>query len=700
MKFNTLIVAGVMGLSISASAASAAKLTFYCSAQEDWCQLMARSFEDATGINVNMTRKSSGETFAQIRAEASNPKGDVWWGGTGDPHLQAAEEGLTAEYMSPMRDQLHPWAISQAESAGNKTIGIYSGALGYGYNTEVLAANNLPEPGCWKDLLKPEYKGHVQMANPNSSGTAYTTLASMVQIFGEDEGFEFMKGLHSNINQYTKSGSAPIKAAGRGENTIGIVFMHDAVKQAVSGFPVKVVAPCEGTGYEIGSMSIVDGARNMDEAKAFYDWALTAEAQNLALEVNAFQVPSNTGAKTSPSAPDMSSIKLIDYNFKKYGSSNERKRLLKKWDDDVSVLPQYIMHNCTAKQQIHPTLILWIAIGWIGFFILPWYGVEDGFFSFLWLFDGYPFDADYAPAAILILQAEKLWLAPMLLFLACPLLILKSHKNDLWYSRLLILSGAGGLAYLTAQGFGIGIRGFNYPILSQIFGELGDRQYGMGYGGLMVASAFLFLLTQGIAARGAVNGDIFVVSAIGGVIAIVATFVFFPIATMLITAFVADDKSYSIVIFFSKLFDDRIWGLGCFYGTRCGVAWNSLFLAILVKSFNRSANRYAALCYWFSLNLTIRPVWLCNGLFCRSFRGGPNAVALWLAGHFNRANSGLHSDRLSRSDWGCRRCFTLDGGSCPNAARLKMAGFQNCFAAADAAGARQCVFTGLYRKHG
>ena len=340
MKFNTLIVAGVMGLSISASAASAAKLTFYCSAQEDWCQLMARSFEDATGINVNMTRKSSGETFAQIRAEASNPKGDVWWGGTGDPHLQAAEEGLTAEYMSPMRDQLHPWAISQAESAGNKTIGIYSGALGYGYNTELLAANNLPEPGCWKDLLKPEYKGHVQMANPNSSGTAYTTLASMVQIFGEDEGFEFMKGLHSNINQYTKSGSAPIKAAGRGENTIGIVFMHDAVKQAGSGFPVKVVAPCEGTGYEIGSMSIVDGARNMDEAKAFYDWALTAEAQNLALEVNAFQVPSNTGAKTSPSAPDMSSIKLIDYNFKKYGSSSERKRLLKKWDDDVSVLPQ------------------------------------------------------------------------------------------------------------------------------------------------------------------------------------------------------------------------------------------------------------------------------------------------------------------------------------------------------------------------
>jgi iron(III) transport system substrate-binding protein len=242
--------------------------------------------------------------------------------------------------VSPMRDQLHDWAISQATSAGDKTIGIYSGALGYGYNTDLLAANNLPEPSCWKDLLKPEYKGHVQMANPNSSGTAYTTLASMVQLFGENEGFEFMKGLHANINQYTKSGSAPIKAAGRGENTIGIVFMHDAVKQAVSGFPVKVVAPCEGTGYEIGSMSIIEGARNEDEAKKFYDWALSTDAQNLALEVNAFQVPSNTGAETSPSAPDMSTITLIDYDFKTYGSSAERKRLLQKWDEDVSTLPQ------------------------------------------------------------------------------------------------------------------------------------------------------------------------------------------------------------------------------------------------------------------------------------------------------------------------------------------------------------------------
>lgn len=322
------------------SAQAADSLTLYCSADEAWCQLMARGFEEETGIRVDMTRKSSGETFAQIKAESANPKGDVWWGGTGDPHLQAAEEDLTEAYESPMRAELNDWAIRQAESAGNKTIGIYSGALGYGYNKDLLEKAGLPVPQCWEDLTKPEYKGHVQMANPNSSGTAYTTLATMVQLFGEEGGFDFMKALHKNINQYTKSGSAPIKAAGLGENTIGIVFMHDAVAQSASGFPIVTVAPCEGTGYEIGSMSIIAGGRNPESARKFYDWALSAEVQSRAKDVKSFQVPSNRSATQSELAPDLSSIKLIDYDFTKYGSSDERKRLLKKWDDEVSTLPQ------------------------------------------------------------------------------------------------------------------------------------------------------------------------------------------------------------------------------------------------------------------------------------------------------------------------------------------------------------------------
>ena len=340
-KIRTLaIAAAAFGAGAFWPAQAADRMTLYCSPQIEWCQLVVEEFSKATGIDVAMTRKSSGETFAQIKAEARNPKGDVWWGGTGDPHLQAAEEDLTAEYMSPMLDELRPWAVKQAKQAGNRTVGIYMGALGFGYNTELLAQKGLPEPKCWSDLAKPEFKGEVQIANPNSSGTSYTTLATMVQLLGEEAGFDYLKALHKNVNQYTKSGSAPIKAAARGETTVGIVFLHDAVTQAIKGFPIRPVAPCEGTGYEIGSMSIIKNARNMESAKKFYDWALGESSQALMPQAKAYQVPSNASVAPPPEAPDVSAIKLIDYDFAKYGSSAERTRLLAKWDAEVKSLPQ------------------------------------------------------------------------------------------------------------------------------------------------------------------------------------------------------------------------------------------------------------------------------------------------------------------------------------------------------------------------
>lgn len=328
------------GLFLSAPAAAQGNLILYCSVQEDWCRPMQQAFERATGIKVSMTRKSSGETYAQVKAEASNPRGDVWWGGTGDPHLQAAEEGLTAEYKSPMLAQLQDWAVRQAEQSNHRTVGIYAGALGFGYNTELLARRKLAEPKCWSDLLNPALKDEVQVADPNSSGTSYTMLATVVQLKGEDGGFDYLKALHKNINQYTKSGAAPAKAASLGETTVGIAFMHDLVTMAVEGGPVKVVAPCEGTGYEIGSMSIIKGGPNPDSAKKWYDWALTAEAQELGAKAKSFQVPSNKNAAVPPQAPRLSDVKLINYDFAKYGSRAERTRLLSKWDREVKALPK------------------------------------------------------------------------------------------------------------------------------------------------------------------------------------------------------------------------------------------------------------------------------------------------------------------------------------------------------------------------
>jgi iron(III) transport system substrate-binding protein len=209
------------------------------------------------------------------------------------------------------------------------------GLLGVGYNPEVLKAKKLEPPKCWKDLIKPEYVGEIQISNPNSSGTAYNALATFVQLFGEDQAFAFMKALGKNVSQYSKSGSAPAKAVGRGESGIGITFLHDMLKETLVGMPIEVFAPCEGTGFEIGSMSIVKGARNMAAAKKFYEFALRADVQSLAIKANSLQIPSNAAATIPAKAPRPEQTKLINYDFAKYGQDDVRKHLLKRWDDEI-----------------------------------------------------------------------------------------------------------------------------------------------------------------------------------------------------------------------------------------------------------------------------------------------------------------------------------------------------------------------------
>ena len=332
---RTLLATALSVGAFAAHAQGAGQLNIICSVQAEWCSMIGTVYARTTGAKINIVQKGSGEALAQLIAEKDNPKTDVWFGGTGDPHLQAAELGLTAEYKSPSLADLHPWAQQQARQSGYKTVGIYSGPLGFGYNTELLAKRKLAVPKTWADLLKPEYKGEIQVANPSSSGTAYTMIATLVQIMGEEKAFEYLKALHPNISAYTRSGTAPVKAVARGETTVSVSFVHDVTTEAVNGFPVGSATPSEGTGAEVGSMSIVKNGPNTEAAKKFYEWALTPGGQQFGLAAKQFQLPSNTQVPKDPRMTDPAKMKLINYDYAKYGASAERRRLIARWEKDV-----------------------------------------------------------------------------------------------------------------------------------------------------------------------------------------------------------------------------------------------------------------------------------------------------------------------------------------------------------------------------
>lgn len=321
-----------------ATAAPGGRVNVMCSPNQPWCDAIKAEFPRATGIALDFVRLSSGAALARLQGERQNPAFDVWFGGTGDPHIVANEEGLTEFYRprvwNDLREELR-------EAVGGKYIPLYAGILGWIINGSVLREKNLAAPRTWRDLADPRYRGLIVYPNPNTSGTGYTFIATLVQIYGEREAFDLLKRIHRNIAEYTATGPNTPLLVGRGEAAIGITFVHDAIDHQLKGFPVTYGASNDGTGYEIGGLSLVKGARNRDHAIAFIEWALSPAAQPLAAERGeSYQIPSNSKTPIPRVAPRFQDFRVIKYDFPKYGSSAVRNGLVERWTKEVSTLPK------------------------------------------------------------------------------------------------------------------------------------------------------------------------------------------------------------------------------------------------------------------------------------------------------------------------------------------------------------------------
>jgi iron(III) transport system substrate-binding protein len=214
MRFALAVGAALALLAVGAPV-GAQEVTVLCNFEVDWCEALKTTYEKTTGQKAVFIRRTDGESLAQIRAERNNPRADVYHAAESASAKQLASEGLLEAYKSPHVAELHDWAQRIAEENKYFQTPIYTGVLGWGYNTELLAKKKMPEPRCWKDLVNPAYKDEIQMANPGTSGTAFNTVSTILQLMGEDEGFKFLAAMNKNVNQYTRSGSAGIRAPPR-----------------------------------------------------------------------------------------------------------------------------------------------------------------------------------------------------------------------------------------------------------------------------------------------------------------------------------------------------------------------------------------------------------------------------------------------------------------------------------------------------
>ncbi len=314
-----------------AAPASTGSVNAYTTLEEPLAAKLFQLFEEETGIKVNFVRLSGGEAVARLEAEAANPQASIWVGGVGLDHITAKSKGLTTPYISRYTSK----TPAQFRDPDNYYIGLYVGPLTFVTNTDRAKELGIEPPTSWADLLKPEYKGYIRMANPNTSGTAYNVLTTILDVYGtEDKMIEYMKALDKNIDQYTKSGSAPGKSVATGEIPVAIGYAHDQVKLKAAGSPIVITAPSEGTGYELASMSLVKGGPDPVNAKKLYDWVLSSPvAQKTFTEWYVVLVAD--GAVKHPDALSINDIKTVNEDMAWDGDKVNKTRLLDRWTNEI-----------------------------------------------------------------------------------------------------------------------------------------------------------------------------------------------------------------------------------------------------------------------------------------------------------------------------------------------------------------------------
>ncbi|MFC6022207.1 ABC transporter substrate-binding protein [Plantactinospora solaniradicis] len=308
-----------------------------CGATEEWCAATTAQFSKTTGVKADFVRLSSGEALARIKAGRGNAEFDVWYGGPADGFAAGGAENLLTAYVSPNAGAI---PARYKDPTGIWT-GVYVGALGFCSNPKLLAEAGVAVPDSWADLLDPKLAKDIGIAHPSTSGTSYTALWTQVVLAGgnEDKALEYMRKLHPNVLQYTKSGAAPAQMTARGEVAVGIIFSHDCVAAKEAGFPdLTVTFPAEGTGYETGGVALVSGAKNPVSAKKFVDWALTVEAQEVGPTVKSYQFPTHPDAKVSDKVVDLSTITMVEYDAVEAGEA--KTALNRRFDGEVAQAPK------------------------------------------------------------------------------------------------------------------------------------------------------------------------------------------------------------------------------------------------------------------------------------------------------------------------------------------------------------------------
>lgn len=291
-----------------------------CSQQEDFCQAITAAFQKETGIKTTYVRLGSGEVLARL----ATTKGefDVWAGGQAENHLIANDKGFVEPYVSPGAKSLP----AKYNDASGIWSGFYTDSLAFCSNKSELQKKGLSAPASWNDLLNEKLKGAVAMPHPATAGVGYMAMYTGAALNGGEQAktIDYFKKLNTNVMQYSKSAATGTEQAGRGEVAVAIALDSDCQKAIGAGYPDLVTSyAAEGTGYEVGAVSVLKNAKHADAAKKFFDFLLTAKTQNAYAGIPSFAVPTHPDATLGKGVPAQDKVKQVNWDIRKAADARD-----------------------------------------------------------------------------------------------------------------------------------------------------------------------------------------------------------------------------------------------------------------------------------------------------------------------------------------------------------------------------------------
>lgn len=240
-------------------------------------------FTEETGAAVEFLSMSSGEVLSRVEAEGGAPMADLWFGGGLDAFMSAKEKGLLEQTTDVPEAEDVPAEFKDPDgywySKGLTLVGLL-------LNMDVIEERGLDTPTSWADLTDPQYKDEIMMSNPAISGTNYAFVKGVLEMMGEEEGWNYFEALNENIPYYSSRGSDPKNLTAEGEFAIGIIPADKSAADLSSEVNVQVLLPEEGIPWVPEGVAVFKGGEGSDIAQEFINFMLKPENQEIIAQID------------------------------------------------------------------------------------------------------------------------------------------------------------------------------------------------------------------------------------------------------------------------------------------------------------------------------------------------------------------------------------------------------------------------------